>query len=590
MRRAPLRCAGPAGRTGSVSSSPLSAAPISAFMADVCAIHAPGSATNGLDGLRRRPAFMADVRAIHAPGSATNGLDGLRRRPAFMADVCAIDAPGSATNGLDGLRRLRGFSRTWVARGGYARPPVSDGPLRIGIVGLGRMGRFHAAALAGVHEVGAGRAGRALSPTRWSWPRSSLPRPHGLPERRRGAGPSRAGGGAGRGADTQAPRDRRRRPRRGAARAVREAPGPRRGRGTAASARLAADAACVLQVGFWRRFAPPWRQAKARIDAGEIGTPIYLRLAQWDADPPPAEFCDPAVSGGLAIDCGVHEYDLAEWLTGRRRHAGVGVGPPDRRAGRGRRGRRRQPASPSWSWRAAPWPPSTSVPQRPLRRRRPHRGTRLQRRAAGRSAADQPHPPGRLRRRARAARVVAWTTRWRPAWPTRHGAFARGRAGRSGRRAPGARPASGPRESASRHRGGRVRRQVERRPRNLTPRRTLGTVDAGAAGGTGAVPVAPPRPAARTPRWAAPTPGPRPPGWSPTPRPAGSRRSRPRPPPESPDATAASELEPGPLVLALAIDVGGADRDPAADRRPARTWPGRPRPGPSTSAVRLAVE
>jgi scyllo-inositol 2-dehydrogenase (NAD+) len=74
----------------------------------------------------------------------------------------------------------------------------------------------------------------------------------------------------------------------------------------------------VLQVGFWRRFAPPWRQAKARIDAGEIGTPLYLRLAQWDADPPPPEFCDPAVSGGLAIDCGVHEFDLAEWLTGRR--------------------------------------------------------------------------------------------------------------------------------------------------------------------------------------------------------------------------------------------------------------------------------
>ena len=24
------------------------------------------------------------------------------------------------------------------------------------------------------------------------------------------------------------------------------------------------------------------------------------------------------MSGGLAIDCGVHEYDLAEWLTGRR--------------------------------------------------------------------------------------------------------------------------------------------------------------------------------------------------------------------------------------------------------------------------------
>ena len=80
---------------------------------------------------------------------------------------------------------------------------------------------------------------------------------------------------------------------------------------------LATERGLVLQVGFWRRFAPPWRQAKARIDAGEIGTPIYLRLAQWDADPPPPEFCDPAVSGGLAVDCGVHEFDLAEWLTGR---------------------------------------------------------------------------------------------------------------------------------------------------------------------------------------------------------------------------------------------------------------------------------
>jgi predicted dehydrogenase len=85
--------------------------------------------------------------------------------------------------------------------------------------------------------------------------------------------------------------------------------------------RLGADAAArdlVLQVGFWRRFSPPWRAAKQCLAAGTIGTPLMVRLCQWDADPPPATFCDPAVSGGLAIDCGVHEYDLAEWLTGRR--------------------------------------------------------------------------------------------------------------------------------------------------------------------------------------------------------------------------------------------------------------------------------
>jgi myo-inositol 2-dehydrogenase/D-chiro-inositol 1-dehydrogenase len=85
-----------------------------------------------------------------------------------------------------------------------------------------------------------------------------------------------------------------------------------------ALAPVAAARGRVLQIGFWRRFAPPWRLAKDRIDRGEIGVPLYVRLAQWDADPPPPAFCDPMVSGGLAVDCGVHEYDLAEWLTGRR--------------------------------------------------------------------------------------------------------------------------------------------------------------------------------------------------------------------------------------------------------------------------------
>ena len=72
----------------------------------------------------------------------------------------------------------------------------------------------------------------------------------------------------------------------------------------------------VLQVGFWRRFAPPWVTARQAIVDGAIGRPLMLRLAQWDADPPPASFCDPLTSGGLAIDCGVHEFDLVGWMTG----------------------------------------------------------------------------------------------------------------------------------------------------------------------------------------------------------------------------------------------------------------------------------
>ena len=84
-----------------------------------------------------------------------------------------------------------------------------------------------------------------------------------------------------------------------------------------ADARLGAESDRLnlgLHVGFWRRHAWPYREAKRLLAEGAIGEPRLLRLAQWDAEPPPASFCDPAVSGGIEIDCGVHECDLAAWL------------------------------------------------------------------------------------------------------------------------------------------------------------------------------------------------------------------------------------------------------------------------------------
>jgi myo-inositol 2-dehydrogenase/D-chiro-inositol 1-dehydrogenase len=80
--------------------------------------------------------------------------------------------------------------------------------------------------------------------------------------------------------------------------------------------RLAEELGLVLQVGFWRRFAWPYREAARLLAEGAIGDPRLMRLCQWDSEPPPAQFCDPAVSGGLEIDCGVHELDLAAWLLG----------------------------------------------------------------------------------------------------------------------------------------------------------------------------------------------------------------------------------------------------------------------------------
>ncbi len=76
----------------------------------------------------------------------------------------------------------------------------------------------------------------------------------------------------------------------------------------------AAAAGRVLAVGFWRRCAWPYVEARRLLDAGAIGEPRLLRLSQWDAAPPPLAFCDPAVSGGIEVDCGVHEFDLVRWL------------------------------------------------------------------------------------------------------------------------------------------------------------------------------------------------------------------------------------------------------------------------------------
>lgn len=72
----------------------------------------------------------------------------------------------------------------------------------------------------------------------------------------------------------------------------------------------------ILQIGHWRRFSPPWMAAKKLLEEGAIGDPLMIKLSQWDANSPSASFCDVKVSGGLAIDCGVHEYDLAEWFFG----------------------------------------------------------------------------------------------------------------------------------------------------------------------------------------------------------------------------------------------------------------------------------
>jgi myo-inositol 2-dehydrogenase / D-chiro-inositol 1-dehydrogenase len=81
-------------------------------------------------------------------------------------------------------------------------------------------------------------------------------------------------------------------------------------------AERASERGLILQVGFWRRFAEPCLRVRSLVRDGRIGRASAIRAAQWDATPPPPAFCDPRVSGGIEIDCGVHEFDFARWLTG----------------------------------------------------------------------------------------------------------------------------------------------------------------------------------------------------------------------------------------------------------------------------------
>lgn len=77
----------------------------------------------------------------------------------------------------------------------------------------------------------------------------------------------------------------------------------------------AAEAAGVrLQCGFMRRWEPDYVRAKARLSSGEYGRPMLFKSLQFDPEPPPLAFADPTVSGGIMVDMGIHEFDLARWL------------------------------------------------------------------------------------------------------------------------------------------------------------------------------------------------------------------------------------------------------------------------------------
>jgi inositol 2-dehydrogenase len=74
--------------------------------------------------------------------------------------------------------------------------------------------------------------------------------------------------------------------------------------------------AAFFQMGFMRRFDPGYAAAKKKINEGAIGTPVVFKSSSRDPFRPSLEYLDPKHSGGLIVDCGIHDFDLARWFMG----------------------------------------------------------------------------------------------------------------------------------------------------------------------------------------------------------------------------------------------------------------------------------
>ncbi|MDH6515060.1 myo-inositol 2-dehydrogenase/D-chiro-inositol 1-dehydrogenase [Streptomyces sp. SAI-208] len=70
-----------------------------------------------------------------------------------------------------------------------------------------------------------------------------------------------------------------------------------------------------IQIGYNRRFDTGFVNARAAVRSGELGKLHTVRSTTLDPAPPPAAYV--AASGGIFRDCSVHDFDIIRWVTGR---------------------------------------------------------------------------------------------------------------------------------------------------------------------------------------------------------------------------------------------------------------------------------
>ncbi|PYR18583.1 MAG: inositol 2-dehydrogenase [Acidobacteria bacterium] len=78
-----------------------------------------------------------------------------------------------------------------------------------------------------------------------------------------------------------------------------------------------------FQMGFMRRFDAGYASAKKQLDTGRIGTALVFKSTSRDPFRPSLEYANPKSSGGMLIDMGIHDFDLARWFMGEVRTVSV---------------------------------------------------------------------------------------------------------------------------------------------------------------------------------------------------------------------------------------------------------------------------